>query len=152
MSAQRIDRQLEELRLAVAGGGTATDPAYAGIPALVNVPSMNLTGFAPSFTDPKGRIRLVWNLNTHAWDKMARRKDPNAVYKALLVVSSRIDGQAAMRRKAAILAGLMQWMNDVFPMAVGSPDPRLYEGEWQYIDHTPAFSAFRAVIQGIWPW
>ena len=150
MTAQRIDRQLEELRIASIGGGRPEDPLYCDVPALSNVPAMN-PNFTPAFSPPfSGDVWLSWNLDTNDWSKAARRADPNASYQAITAAGS--DEETAQLHAAALLTGILQWMNDVCPNAVGSDSARLYEQKWTLgMDHTPAYYAYTRVREGIWP-
>lgn len=112
------------------------------------MPPLN-PAFRPEFS---GRdIQLGWNRNTDAWSKASRRRNPNAVYEAFSA-SSNLCSEAEMRRKAAVLTGILQWMNDDCPGAVGSTAPRLFERALSFLLHTPAVQAYSTIANGIWPW
>ena len=104
--------------------------------------------FGPAFS--RGDIQLNWNTNTRAWNKGSRRANPEAVYSAFGASSA--PSPAVMRRKAAVLVGILQWMNDECPMAVGSTNPRLFERPWTEMAHSPATEAYGAIERGSWPW
>lgn len=130
MTADRLDKQIEELCLALNGGGSSKVPAFSKTPNLQNVPAI-----CPNYK-PWGNHNCQWDPSSKACDRSARCKDPSVTYSLI-----QCTGKTPYNWAAATLVGVLTEMNDLIFQPGGKGPSYIRAGDLLTRSHANAISS-----------